>query len=167
MNTLFTRWEVIMRRTREFTLAAGLVAVALAVPALSGCGTGGEAGGDAEEEAAPAVRVDIVEPAGGATVAGPDVRVRLEVTGIEIAPIAEARPGTAHHHLFLDRDLTPWGEMIPLDNPQIVHMGDGRSEHTFTGLAAGPHRVIAVLADPAHFPLDPPVADTVSFTVGG
>ncbi len=155
-----------MRRMREITLAAGLVTGALAAPALSGCGTGGE-GGDAEEEAAPAVRVEIVEPAGGATVAGPDVRVRLEVTGIEIAPIAEARPGTAHHHLFLDADVASWGEMIPLDDPQIVHMGDGRTEHTFAGLAPGPHRVIAVLADPAHFPLDPPAADTLRFTVGG
>lgn len=155
-----------MRRTREFTLAAGLVTGALAVPAFSGCGSEGEADAETGEEAAPAVRVDIVEPAGGATVAGPDVRVRLEVAGIEIAPIAEARPGTAHHHLFLDVDVASWETMIPLDDPQIVHMGDGRTEHTFAGLAPGPHRVIAVLADPAHFPLDPPVADTVSFTVG-
>ncbi len=156
-----------MCRTRFVHPVTSLSGGVLALSVLAACGGESEAGGEGGEEAEVAIRVEIVEPAAGAMVAGPDVRVRLSVEGIEIAPIAEARPGTAHHHLFLDRDPTPWGEMIPLDVPRVVHMGDGRGEHTFTGLAPGPHRVIAVLADPAHFPLDPPVADTVSFTVGG
>ena len=134
-------------------------------------------GGEAAEEssasdadsggASPAASVTIIEPAAGASIDGSDVRVVLEVEGIEIVPVAEARMGTAHHHLFLDVDVTPAGPIIPLDDPQIIHMGDGRSEHTFEGLEPGEHRVIAVLADPAHIPLDPPARDTVRFTVGG
>jgi len=146
------------------------LAVALLVTAC-----GGEAAKDADsaQKVVPAparagqVTVSIDSPANGATIDAADVRVTLSVTGIEIAPVAEGRAGTAHHHLFLDRDLTPFDAVIPLDDPRVVHMGDGRSEHTFEGLAPGPHRVIAVLADPHHIPLDPPVADTVEFTVGG
>lgn len=131
---------------------------------------GGEAAeGDAVPETAATAPVAVIieEPANGATVDASDVRVTLSVTGIEIAPVAAARAGTAHHHLFLDLDLTPFDQMVPLDDAQVVHMGDGRTEHTFADLAAGTHRVIAVLADLAHVPLDPPVADTVEFTVGG
>ena len=146
---------------------AAVAALALTV-ILAGCG-GEAADGDAvpEAEAPPPVAVSIDGPANGATVEASDVRVTLSVTGIEIAPVAEGRAGTAHHHLFLDRDLTPFAQMVPLDDPQVVHMGDGRTEHTFVDLAPGTHRVIAVLADLAHVPLDPPVADTVEFTVGG
>jgi hypothetical protein len=35
------------------------------------------------------------------------------------------------------------------------------------GLSRGSHRVIAVLADRGHVPLDPPATDTVRFTVMG
>lgn len=138
---------------------------------------GGETADDAGDGDAGAVRpaetpvvfpdVTILTPADGETLGTVDVRVTLAVEGIEIAPVAEGRLDTAHHHLFLDTDLTPPGEMVPLDHPQIIHMGDGRAEHTFTGLGPGEHRVIAVLADPTHTPLDPPATDTVIFRVGG
>ena len=54
-------------------------------------------------EAARNVSVEIVEPANGAVVSGPDVRVVLAATGVEIVSAAEEREGTAHHHLFVDR----------------------------------------------------------------
>jgi len=140
------------------------------VVALLVTACGGEAAEEnAVPEAAPIapVTVTIDSPADGATLDAAGVRIALSVSGIEIAPVSEGRAGTAHHHLFLDRDPTPFDQMIPLGDPQVVHMGDGRSEHTFEGLTPGPHRVIAVLADLAHIPLDPPAADTVEFTVGG
>jgi len=110
--------------------------------------------------------VRILAPTEGAVV-GPDVHVVLETTGISIAPIAEGRMDTGHHHLFLDMDLTPLDEMIPAGVPGIVHKGDGSAEHTFEGLAPGPHRLIVLVADPAHMPIDPPAADTVHFVVSG
>ena len=63
--------------------------------------------------------------------------------------------------------MSPEGEMIPQDNPRIIHMGDGRMNHTFAAVEAGEHRIIAVLADLAHVPLVPLVADTVTFRVTG
>lgn len=129
-------------------------------------------GPPAEETAEPdpgpaAVRVEIVQPAEGAVVEGTAVRVVLRSENVEIAPALEARPGTAHHHLFLDRDPGPLDRTIPADDPFIIHLGTGGAEHTFEGVTPGSHRIIALLADPAHVPLDPPAADTVSFTVSG
>lgn len=143
-------------------LAACTGAACGAVALLAACVGDPQESGDPADEP---IRVEIVEPTAGAVLEGTDARVVLRASGIEIAPVVEGRAGTAHHHLFLDHDLTPTDEMIPLDNPRIVHMGDGRSEHTFEGLEPGPHRVIVVLADVAHIPLAPPVADTVEFTI--
>jgi hypothetical protein len=150
------------REQRQVSIVLGL-----AVAGLTGCaGDGGEArDGSGEAAAASVAVVHIMEPADGSTV-GPDVRVVLHVEGIEIAPIADPIPGTGHHHLFLDADLTPLDQVIPAGNPMIVHKGDGSSEHVFSGLAPGPHRLIAVVANPAHVPIDPPVVDTTNFVVG-
>lgn len=136
------------------------------------CG-GGEQAGDAEtaiaempEEmpAEPAVTVRITQPEEGSTT-GPDVMVVMETEGIEIVSITPPVVGTGHHHLYVDVDLTPLSDMIPQNDPQIIHMGDGSTEYTLEGLAAGEHRLIAVVANPAHIPLDPPVVDTLHFTV--
>jgi hypothetical protein len=143
------------------------IVLGLAVAGLAGCAgdTGDGEDGSGEPAAGPVAVVHIMEPADGSTV-GPDVRVVLHVEGIEIAPIADPIPGTGHHHLFLDTDLTPLDQVIPAGNPQIVHKGDGSSEHTFSGLAPGPHRLLAVVANPAHIPIDPAVVDTIDFVVG-
>ena len=109
--------------------------------------------------------VRIVEPKGSSTVTGTSVHVVLEAQGVEIAPAAEHRAGTAHHHLFFDTDLTAADVAIPPGMPGIVHLGKGQSEYTFEGVAPGTHRLIALLADPNHVPLKPLVADTVRFTV--
>ena len=61
--------------------------------------------------------VKIVAPANGATVSGP-VKVVLQATGVEIAPATVERPGTGHHHLFVDHDLTPLDDTI--DRKSVV-----------------------------------------------
>ena len=130
----------------------------------------GMAEGMAEEmpaEAMPAeaaVTVRITQPEEGSTV-GPDVNVVLETDGIEIVSITPPVVGTGHHHLYVDVDLTPLSALIPQNDPQIIHMGDGSTEYMLEGLAPGEHRLIAVVANPAHIPLDPPVVDTLHFTV--
>lgn len=136
----------------------------LVLSAFLAC-SGGEQAEDEGSSSTDAVRVEIVEPAAGAEVDGPDVRVVLRAYGIEIAPVADARAGTAHHHLFMDRDLTALDLTIPTNDEMIVHLGGGQTEHIFTGLEPGPHRLIALLADLAHVPLQPTAADTVEFTL--
>jgi hypothetical protein len=147
--------------SRMSTLASGVGFVALAA---SGLGAP-VAACQAAPKTAPAVQVRIVQPSEGDTITGSSVLVKLEAHGIEIAPAAEHRAGTAHHHLFLDVDVGKPGEGIPAGNPYIVHLGKGQSEYTFEGVANGPHRLIAVLADPDHLALQPWVVDTVNFVM--
>jgi Domain of unknown function (DUF4399) len=146
-------------KSRTTTLASGLgfaTLVALGAPVLAA---------QAKPSAAPAVTVRIVEPSEGDTLFGSSVHVKVEAHGIEIAPAAEHRAGTAHHHLFLDMDLGSLDTAIPAGLPYIIHLGKGQSEYTFEGIVPGPHRLIAVLADPNHVALTPLVVDTVRFTL--
>lgn len=148
--------------SRLYGVLIGLVAVATA------CGGGEQAEAEAdvapEMPAEPAVTVRITQPEEGSTV-GPDVLVVMETEGIEIVSITPPVVGTGHHHLYVDVDLTPLSDLIPQNDPQIIHMGDGSTEYMLEGLAPGEHRLIAVVANPAHIPLAPPVVDTLHFTV--
>lgn len=133
-------------------------------------------GGDAPEEmpeaeapaAAPApapMMVSITEPVDGAVVDGPNVTVRLAAQGVEIRPAGEVLEGTGHHHILLDADLNEPGTPVPTVPGSVIHLGDGSAEYTFEGVAAGEHRLITVVADGIHVPLQPWVVDTVTFTV--
>lgn len=146
---------------------------ALALLLLAACG--GDArpdGANAADEAAPApapaestASVSILEPSDGAEVTGPAVTVRLEATGVTIVPAGDMTPGTGHHHLYLDDDVAPSGAPVPTVPGHVVHLGTGVSEYVFEDVAPGTHRLIAVVADGAHVPLQPWVTDTVRFTV--
>ena len=114
--------------------------------------------------ASEASRVEIGEPADGATVTGPDVRVVLQAHGVEIVPAGVEQPNSGHHHLFMDVPVTAAGEPIPA-GPGIVHLGGAQTEHTFEGLAPGEHVLIATLGDWLHVPIESVGADTVRFTI--
>ncbi len=116
-------------------------------------------------EAAPTPTVTILEPAQGAEIAGPNVTVKLTAEGVQIVPAGEAVAGTGHHHLYLDADLTLPEAPVPSVPGEIIHLGTGVSAYMFEGVAPGPHRLIAVVADGLHVPLQPWVVDTVTFTV--
>ena len=108
--------------------------------------------------------VQIVLPAEGPFEEGSSVMVTLEVSGLTIAPAGTTDPGTGHHHLMIDRDLPVGGLLIP-SFPGQVHLGQGQVEYEIEGLDAGEHRVIAVVGDGTHIPLDPWVVDTVRFVI--
>jgi hypothetical protein len=110
-------------------------------------------------------RVSIEFPTEGAEVEGPDVMVRLGAANVRIVSADIHEAGTGHHHIFVNTDVTPLSDTIPAGVPGIIHMGQGQTEFLVTGLEPGEHRLIAVLADHAHVPLDPPAVDTVRFRV--
>lgn len=144
-----------------------LISVLALSTVLAACG--GDSGNDETMQEPPVVTspshtVTILEPEDGSTVEGPRVTVRLATT-VPLAQAGDMTPGTGHHHIFLDGDLTPEGQPIPTVPGTVVHLGDASSEFTFDAVSPGRHRIIAVMADFAHVPLDPPVVDTVFFTV--
>ena len=113
----------------------------------------------------PPARVTIVTPAEGDTVRGSAVHVTLSASGVELAPAAEERAGTAHHHLFLDVETSPLDQKIPAGVTGIIHLGRAQTAFHWDSVAPGRHRIIAVLADWSHVPLVPPATDTVQFVV--
>lgn len=150
-------------RTAMSGRVRGLAAGAL-VLALVACGDAPESGeGGAPAEGAAAVRIS--QPTAGARVAGGSVLVRLEVSGLTIAPAGTMDPGTGHHHLVVDAALPAAGAPIPATPGVYIHMGQAQTEYELTGLVAGQHTVIAVVGDGAHIPLSPWVVDTVRFVV--
>lgn len=138
-----------------------------AVLGLAACGrpdaAQDQSGGDAAGEAAQA-RVVITEPADGAVFDEGTVRVTMEVEGLVVAAAGTMEPGTGHHHLIVNGDVD-WALPIPNDPGVHYHMGLGQTEFTLEDLPSGEHRIIAVVADGVHVPLDPPVSDTISVVV--
>lgn len=134
------------------TLAFLLLATTIAIAACAG-------------ESAPSITGTISSPLDGDTITGNSVHITLAHSGIELAPAAEARPGTAHHHLYLDAEFPVAQNPIPAGMAEIVHLGQAQTEYTWQNVPPGTHRIIAVLADPAHVPLVPYVTDTVNIVV--
>ena len=140
--------------------------IAMLVPfATVACGGSGD---DTESDAPPAVdapvgTVSIDMPTAGAQVSSA-VTVQLSST-VQIVPAGDLTPATGHHHIYLDADLTAADVPVPSVPGSIIHMGDGSSTYTFEDLAPGEHRLIAVVADGVHVPLQPWVVDTLTFTV--
>ena len=143
-------------------------AVAMMAVAFVGCG--GDSGDQsrdapAEAEAAPEPgTVTIVQPADGAELEVGPVLFVLETSGVEIVAAGNMDPGTGHHHLIVDGEVD-WELPIPNDVGVHYHMGQAETELTLTDLTPGEHRIIAVVADGVHIPLDPPVSDTITVVV--
>jgi hypothetical protein len=112
----------------------------------------------------PAPSVTIIKPAENEVLEEPELVVWIEST-VPLVPAGDMTPGTGHHHLYLDADLGDMTQPVPTVPGSIVHMGNAAREYTFEHVSSGPHRLIAVVADGAHVPLQPLVADTVHFIV--
>ena len=91
--------------------------------------------------------------------------IELAAENIALRPAGVDEPNSGHLHLFIDREPTAVGAVIP-NEPGIVHLGQAQTEHTLEGLEPGEHVVIAVLADYLHIRIPNAKTDTVRFTVG-
>ena len=67
------------------------------------------------EEETPKGKVFFSEPKDGAEINGP-VKVVMVVEGMEIKPAGEIVEGTGHHHILINEDFTPAGQVIPTDD---------------------------------------------------
>jgi Domain of unknown function (DUF4399)/Family of unknown function (DUF6130) len=88
--------------------------------------------------------------------AGQPVVLQVQVTGLAV-------PGDALLYVLLDRDAPPPGQPIP-DEPGVRQA----SETTITvpDVAPGTHTLWVVAGSADRVPLDPPVADKLTVTVG-
>lgn len=138
----------------------------IAIPALllMACGGAEESPPEMPEGSVPPMSIRFTEPADGAEIVGADsVRLTLAAEGVEIVPAGTEGERTGHHHLLFNVDAPPPGSPIP-STEGYVHLGQAQTGYV-AGLAPGEYRVIALLGDGAHFPHDPPIADTITISV--
>ena len=70
--------------------------------------------------------VDFVDIKDGDVVTSP-FKVKFSVTGMNIAPAGETTVNTGHHHLLINVEGVPIGELVPADEKHI-HFGKGQTE---------------------------------------
>ena len=115
-----------------------------------------EAGGPEAALAMDPPAVRFAEPADGAEVTSP-VRIRLAVENLQIVPAGEQVPASGHHHILVDVDAPAPGTPIPSIDGHF-HYGQAQTEFEIE-MTSGEHRLIALVGDFAHIPLDPSAAD--------
>jgi uncharacterized protein DUF4399 len=111
---------------------------------------------------AQAASVSFVQPADGATVSNP-VHVVFAVEGMKIAPAGTMTEGTGHHHLLIDGQPLPKGEVIPATDKSL-HFGKGQTETDLT-LPPGDHTLTLQFGDGAHRSYGPEMSKTITVHV--
>ena len=106
--------------------------------------------------------VYFVEPANGATVSSP-FKVRFGIKGMEVKPAGEQVAGQGHHHLLINVDSQPKGEIIPVDDTHI-HLGKAQTE-TDVKLPPGSYKLTMQFADGYHLSYGKDMSASISVTV--
>jgi hypothetical protein len=107
-------------------------------------------------------RVYIITPEDGAVVTSP-VTIRFGLSGMGVAPAGADVANTGHHHLLIDGDELPAGDM-PM-GASVIHFGGGQTETTVE-LEQGQHTLQLILGDKNHVQHKPPVvSEKISITV--
>ena len=83
-----------------------------------------------------------------------------------VAPSGVEKANVGHHHLLIDKALTPEEMTQPITvDEQHVHFGKGQTETTVT-LPPGKHTLQLMLGDWTHIPFKPPVqSEVITVTV--
>lgn len=100
--------------------------------------------------------VYFISPFDGEIIPGGQVRIRMGLSNMGVAPAGVDRRLTGHHHLLINvAELPPLNQPIPADDNH-VHFGRGQTEHLMQ-LPPGEHTLQLLLGDHDHVPHDPPV----------
>lgn len=118
-----------------------------------------------EDRSSMTPTVSFMRPADGATVSSP-VQMEFIVSNVNISPVPadaeEARAGMVHHHVGIDTECLPPGEVVPQADPW-VHFGDG-SKVFETMLPPGEHTLSLQVGDDLHVTQED-LCTTISITV--
>ena len=137
------------------TIQSLALAIAAAI-ALAACSSG------PAPTPAASQSVALLEPANGATVSSP-FKVRFGVKGMTVLPAGDMSEGTGHHHLLIDQQPVPSGQVVPV-TPQHIHFGKGQTETEVT-LPPGTYKLTAQFANGAHQSYGPAMSQTITITV--
>src|SRR5215470_8746866 len=123
---------------------------------------------------APKGRVFFSEPKDGAEINGP-VKVVMVVEGMEIKPVGEVVEGTpfvtytgpvvvtGHHHILINKDSIPAGQVIPTDDAD-KDFGKGQTEAVLD-LPPGDYKLTLQFADGLHRSYGKDLSATINIKV--
>ncbi|MEW6353491.1 MAG: DUF4399 domain-containing protein [Pseudomonadota bacterium] len=106
--------------------------------------------------------VHFVEPSDGATLNG-EFKVVMGVRGMQVAPAGAVAENSGHHHLLIDAEPIPAGEVVP-KSEQHMHFGKGQTETTLK-LPPGKHTLTLQFADGSHRSYGEAMRSTITVTV--
>jgi hypothetical protein len=106
--------------------------------------------------------VTILEPSDGAVVTSP-FTVRFGVKGMVVAPAGDIVANSGHHHLLVNMDALPTGEVVPVSDRHI-HLGKGQNAVELT-LPPGRYKLTAQFANGAHQSYGVAMSRTITVTV--
>lgn len=146
--------------------------IALTIFAASACTNSNKAVSEAEQEnTATETEVAIEEvapkvyfkyPADGATVASP-VFIEMGVEGMQIEPAGQVKEGFGHHHILINQEFWPMGEVIPMSD-STFHYGKGQTD-TSLELAPGTYTISLQFGDGVHASYGKDMAASIKITV--
>ena len=110
----------------------------------------------------PKGKVFFAEPKDGAEINGP-VKVVMVVEGIKIQPAGEVVEGTGHHHILINQDFFPAGQVIPTDDTHR-HFGKGDTEAVLD-LPPGDYKLTLQFADGLHRSYGKDLSATINIKV--
>jgi Domain of unknown function (DUF4399) len=111
---------------------------------------------------AVAQSVDFIEPKNGAVLSSP-FKVVFAVSGMEVSPAGELKPNTGHHHLLINSQAMPQGEVIPFDDTH-KHFGKGQTDTEVT-LPPGHYKLTMQFANGAHQSYGAEMSKSIEVTV--
>lgn len=110
----------------------------------------------------PKGKVFFSEPKDGAEINGP-VKVIMVVEGMKIQPAGEVVEGTGHHHILINKDFIPAGQVIPTDDADR-HFGKGQTEAVLE-LPPGSYKLTLQFADGLHRSYGKELSTTINIKV--
>jgi Domain of unknown function (DUF4399) len=110
----------------------------------------------------PKGKVFFSEPKDGAEINGP-VKVVMVVEGMKVQPAGEVVEGTGHHHILINRDFFPPGQVIPTDDTHR-HFGKGDTEAVLD-LPPGDYKLTLQFADGLHRSYGKELSATINIKV--
>lgn len=114
-------------------------------------------------------KVSFVELQDGAAIEGPlvdgkvRVLVKMGAENILVKPAGQIEAGSGHHHLLIDTESTPKGEVVGQD-AQHLHFGKGQTEAEIE-LTPGEHTLELQFADGIHRSYGPELSSKIKVTV--
>ncbi len=98
--------------------------------------------------------------------------VEFGVKGMEVEPAGPINVDKGHHHLFVDQQPTPAGQMVPMgaEANGYFHFGKGQLKDTltiakYTKLTPGEHTLTLQFGNGAHLSYGPAMSKTIKIKV--